>query len=155
MNSNACQNAILVSIKIPGLEMDPGNPGQVINTFTGGILKELLIVELAAADLLAERPEAGVMSFLGWYLLNVTNVHQAGTTVWNVLRRLNLDRWAIVFRFDTDESVLRSIYPRGVVRLINDVTAEMQVAAAASAAVLALWQQALNCAYPEGDYGNE
>ncbi len=140
---------ILLSIRIHGLKLEATNPAWLINALAGGVLRELLAAELAAEGLLTE-PRANVRTpFLGWILFEVSDVHEAGRTVWNVLQRNGLDPWAIVFRFDRDEEIWRSIYPRGIVRMIKDVAAEIKAGHDEGHAVLALWKQAINGPNPE------
>ena len=144
MNLEDKLNAIVVRIKIPGLELERTNPAWIINAFTGGVLNDLLTVELAAESLLTNRPKGGLLAFLGWYLFEVRDVHRAGAVVWEVLRRNGLDGWATVFRFDADEVVWRSIFPRGIVMLTEDVTGETGACLAEASGVLALWTQILS-----------
>jgi hypothetical protein len=41
---------MLVSIKMPGLEIEPTNPAQLICGYAGGVLNDLLSVELSASN---------------------------------------------------------------------------------------------------------
>ena len=144
MNIEERASAILVSIEIPGMDLQPENPAWLINGFAGGVLKDLLTIELDAKGLLTERPEGGMMPFLGRFLFEVNDAHAAGAAVHTVLLRNGLDTWATIFRYDPDEMIWRSIYPRGSMKLTDAFVAEGMASAAKVADVVALWKQALH-----------
>ena len=62
---------ILVSVRIPGLELEPANPAHLLDVLAGGVFRELFIVELAAELLLPERPVSGPTSFMGHFMFVV------------------------------------------------------------------------------------
>jgi hypothetical protein len=84
---------ILVSIRIPGLDLEPTNPGLLISAFAGGVLGDLLAVELAANNLLIERPMSGPRHFPGDFLFTVGDVRTAAASILAVLQRNGLKTW--------------------------------------------------------------
>ena len=148
-------SVILVSIRMPGVELEPTNPGCIINAFTGGILNDLINVELTAERLLTERQPSGERPFLGWFLFQVEDVHRAAAIVHGVLQRNGIARWATVFRWDEDELVWRSLYPMGTDLLNQDVVAEMTALAAKCSAVVAAWTQRLSRPNPSESDANQ
>jgi hypothetical protein len=141
-------DALLVRIQIPGLDLARNNPGWLVNVFAGAVLGDLIALELAAANLLRERPQSGLQPFIGWFLFAVADVHRAGRVVQTVLKRNGLDMWATVFRYDETELVWRSIYPHSIVMLTEDVTAETSALAAKLSEVVALWKDLWTKANP-------
>jgi hypothetical protein len=137
------QSALLLRIKIPGLELRATEPAWLVNVLAGGILNDLVSVELAAENLLTERRPNGQPLFLGWYLFPVRDVHRAAPIVCDTLRRNGLTPWATVFRFDADELIWRSVQPRGIEMLTQDVVVEMAALAVVAGKAFKLWEQAL------------
>src|ERR1035441_6389311 len=99
----------LVSIKIPGLEIEPRNPAWIICGYAGGVLNDLLSVELSASNLLSEPSTGGARAFPGTLAFAVEDVRAAADVAWGVLKRNRLDTWARVFFHDADELLWRSI----------------------------------------------
>jgi hypothetical protein len=134
---------MLVSIKIPGLEIEPTNPAQLICEYAGGVLNDLLSVELSASNLLSEPTPNGARPFPGTLPFAVEDVRSAANVAWGVLKRNRLDAWATIYFFDGDELLWRSIYPRaGIGLLQDDVLAEWAACEGKLREVLALWRKA-------------
>jgi len=148
-------SAILVWIKIPGLELERTNPAWIINGFAGGVLQDLLSIELAAEMLLIDRPPSGPMPFLGWFLFEVADAQKAGAIVLDVLQRNGLDTWATILRYDADELIWRSIYPPGIGMLTEDVLAATGALADKCGEVLALWTQLLHRPNPSESHASK
>ena len=133
---------ILVSIRIPGLELKPTNPAFLISIYAGGLFADLLTVELEAEKLLLERPLSGPMPFMGLFAFTVEDVRTAGVIIRTVLRRTELESFATVFQFCPGEGVWKSMYPEGLVMLHEHLMAESVAIAAQAKEANALWQQA-------------
>ena len=134
---------ILVSVKIPGLELEPANPARLLDVLAGGVLRELFIVELAAELLLPERPLSGPTSFMGYFMFVVEDVQTAGILIQSVLQRTRLESFATVFQLCPEEQVWKSIYPEGLTMLHDDLAGESVAMQAKAEETFAVWQQAL------------
>jgi hypothetical protein len=147
---------MLVSIKMPGLEIEPTNPAQLICGYAGGILNDLLSVELSSSNLLSEPSANGPRPFLGTFLFPVQNVRAAADVAWGVLKRNCLENWATIFFFDADELFWRSIYPRAGLGLLTDhLLAEWAACEGKLVEFLALWRKAQECSgAPRSEGGN-
>src|ERR1035441_1105463 len=77
----------LVSIKIPGLEIEPRNPAWIICEYAGGLLNDLLSVELSASNLLSEPSTGGARQFPGTLPFAVEDVRAAADVAWGVRKR--------------------------------------------------------------------
>jgi hypothetical protein len=150
---------MLVSIKMPGLEIEPTNPAQLICGYAGGVLNDLLSVELSASNLLSEPSTGGARQFPGTLPFAVEDVRAAADVAWGVLKRNGLDSWAAIFFFDGDELLWRSIYPRaGIGLLQDDVLAEWAACESKLSEVRALWrkaQEGSGAPRPDGETGGE
>jgi hypothetical protein len=141
--NNELPQVMLVSIKIPGLEVEPTNPAWLICGYAGGVLNDLLSVELSASNLLNEPSTGGARPFPGTLPFAVGDVRVAADVVWGVLKRNRLDSWASIFFFDADELLWRSLYPRAGIGLLQDnVLAEWAAHEGKLSEVRALWRKA-------------
>lgn len=139
---------ILVSIRIPGLQLEPTNPAQLLNGLAGGVFRDLLTVELAAEHLLTERPRSGPTSFIGHFMFAVEDVRAAGVIIRAVLRRNDVESYAAVFQLCPEEQVWKSMHPEGLTMLHEHFAAECVALLAKSRDTLAVWRQALQEASP-------
>ena len=138
---------ILVAIRLPGLEVEPTNPAWLINGFARGILDDLLAVELTTKNLLTQPHLTGPRPFAGTLLFPVEDVERAAAIVWGVLRRNHIGCWATIFRFDAEELIWRSIYPRRGIGLLNFTkAAESEAMILKCKTAITLWQEALKLA---------
>ena len=142
---------ILVSIRIPWPEPEPTDPALLISAFAGGVLGDLFAVELAAKNLLVERPMSGPRSFPGDFLFAVGDVRIAASSILSVLQRNGLKPFATVFRFDIDEFVWRSIYPPGLTMLHSVLLTEAVAMDAKAKDTAALWEQVATSLNPPGN----
>ena len=133
---------ILVSIRIPGLELEPTNPALLLDALAGGVLRDLLTVELAAENLLTERPRSGPASFMGYFMFAVEDVRRARIIIWSILRRTELESYTTVFQLCPEEGVWKSISPEGITMFHEDLVADAVALSAKARGILAVWQQA-------------
>ena len=132
---------ILVSIRIPGLELDPENPWLLVDVLAGGVLGDLLSVELAAENLLTHRPISGPQSFTGFFMFAVEDVRTAGVIIRAVLQRNGLESFATVFKCCPEDQVWESIYPPGLTMLHAHLVAESTARSAKAREAFALWKR--------------
>jgi hypothetical protein len=157
--NNELPKVMLVSIKIPGLEVEPTNPAWLITWYAGGLLNDLLSVELSASNLLSEPCPNGARPFPGILSFAIEDLRAAADVAWGVLKRNQLDHWAAIFFYDADELLWRSIYPRAGLGLLQDhLTAEWAACVGKLKEAAAFWRAAQEGSVlprPEAEPGGE
>ena len=146
---------ILVSIRIPGLDLEPTNPARLLDALAGSVLRDLLAVELAAENLLTDPSQTTSAAFFGHYIFAVDDVRTAAAIIRSVLRRNRLESFATVFQLCPEEQVWKSIYPEGITLLHHHLAAENAAIAARAKEAHALWERLAQGANTPGNGATE
>lgn len=139
MNTNDAFKTMLVSITPPRAGAEPTNQDVYWNVLASHLLCGLIELELRARNQLTDPavPGAGILLF------PVEDVRTAAALAWSFLQGGGLDCWATIFRFDGDELIWRSIYPRtGIGLRHSDLAAQCAIVLRKLTQALALYKEA-------------